>query len=229
MCKKSQYILVLVLLLAFTPAKAQDEGYFAELGLVGGGCFYMGDVNSTTLYRNTNGMVGVVARYNVNPRFSLKADIVSAGIEGSTQSMEGSIPGDGIGFSRTIYDFGLQAECNFNAYGMTSWNGSRRLVPYYLLGIGLTYAPKPAEKVFAVNFPIGLGLRYKLAERVNIGLEWTMRFTSTDKLDVTSTLAGTTLNDPFQIKGKGFKNKDSYSFTMLYLTFDIFARPCDCN
>lgn len=222
-------ILLLMLFTAILPAKAQDEGYFAEIGLVGGGSFYMGDVNSTSLYKNTNGMVGIVARYNVNPRFSLKADIVSAGIEGDTQFMDGSIPGDGIGFSRTIYDFGVQAECNFNAYGMTSWNGSRRLVPYYLLGVGLTYAPKPAENVFAINFPVGLGLRYKLAERVNIGLEWTMRFSSSDKLDVTSALAGTTLNDPFQIKGKGFKNKDSYSFTMLYLTFDIFARPCDCN
>lgn len=229
MRKIGHYILFLLLVAAVQPVKAQDEGYFAELGLVGGGSFYMGDVNSSSLYKNTNGLVGVVARYNVNPRFSLKADLISAGIEGSTQYMDGAIPGDDISFSRTVYDFGIQAECNFNAYGMTSWNGSRRLVPYYLVGIGLTYAPKPAENVFAVNFPVGLGLRYKLAERVNIGLEWTMRFTSSDKLDVTGNLSGTTLEDPFQIKGKGFKNKDSYSFTMLFLTFDIFARPCDCN
>ena len=103
------------------------------------------------------------------------------------------------------------------------------MVPYYLVGIGLTYAPKPVENVFALNIPVGVGLRYKLAERVNLGLEWTMRFTSSDKLDVTGANSVTTLNDPFQIKGKGLKNKDSYSFTMLYLTFDIFARPCDCN
>ncbi|MBO7261219.1 MAG: outer membrane beta-barrel protein [Bacteroidaceae bacterium] len=229
MIKSLRYILSMVLLAALLPVKAQEEGYLAEIGLAGGGCFYMGDANSTSLYSNTNGMVGIVARYNVNPRFSIKADLVSAGIEGSTRNMEGAVPAGDISFSRTVYDFGVQAECNFNAYGMTSWNGSRRLVPYYLLGVGMTYASKPAENVFAVNFPVGLGLRYKLAERVNLGLEWTMRFTSSDKLDVTGVVNGTSLNDPFQIKGKGFKNKDSYSFTMLSLTFDIFARPCDCN
>ncbi|MBO7247017.1 MAG: outer membrane beta-barrel protein [Bacteroidaceae bacterium] len=229
MIKSLRYILFMALLTALLPVKAQEEGYLAEIGLAGGGCFYMGDANSTSLYSNTNGMVGIVARYNVNPRFSLKADFVSAGIEGDTRLMDGDIPGDEISFSRTVYDFGVQAECNFNAYGMTSWNGSRRLVPYYLVGIGLTYAPKPAENVFALNIPVGVGLHYKLAERVNLGLEWTMRFTSSDKLDVTGANSVTTLNDPFQIKGKGLKNKDSYSFTMLYLTFDIFARPCDCN
>ena len=137
----------MVLLAALLPVKAQEEGYLAEIGLAGGGCFYMGDANSTSLYSNTNGMVGIVARYNVNPRFSIKADLVSAGIEGSTRNMEGAVPAGDISFSRTVYDFGVQAECNFNAYGMTSWNGSRRLVPYYLLGVGMTYASKPAENV----------------------------------------------------------------------------------
>ena len=63
----------MALLTALLPVKAQEEGYLAEIGLAGGGCFYMGDANSTSLYSNTNGMVGIVARYNVNPRFSLKA------------------------------------------------------------------------------------------------------------------------------------------------------------
>ena len=55
-----------------------------------------------------------------------------------------------------------------------------------------------------------------------------MRFSTSDRLDVTHT-DGTSLQDPFMIKGKGIKNKDSYSFTMLYVTFDVFKRPCHCN
>ena len=119
-------------------------------------------------------------------------------------------------------------EWGFRGYGMEGWNGCHRLAPYGLMGIGLTFAPKPAQNDFAANFPIGLGLRYKLSERVNMGLEWTMRFTTSDRLDVTQTY-GTSLQDPFMIKGKGIKNKDSYSFTMLYVSFDIFKRPCHCN
>ena len=49
-------ILLLMLFTAILPVKAQDEGYLAEIGVVGGGSFYMGDVNSTSLYKNTNGM-----------------------------------------------------------------------------------------------------------------------------------------------------------------------------
>ena len=111
---------------------------------------------------------------------------------------------------------------------MEDWNGTHRLAPYGLLGLGLTFAPEPASNDFAANFPVGLGIRYKLSERVNIGLEWSMRFSTSDRLDVTHT-DGTPLQDPFMIKGKGIKNKDSYSFTMLYVTFDVFKRPCHCN
>lgn len=220
-------LLSLVIILLCSKTAAQDEGYLMEMGLGGGGSFYMGDANGR-LYNNTNGVFSVLARYNVNPRFSLKANLSSAGISGSTENAYGTLPGDELIFSRTLYDFGAQMEWGFCGYGMEGWNGNHRLAPYGLMGIGVTFAPEPEQNDFAASFPIGLGLRYKLSERVNIGLEWTMRFSTSDRLDVTRT-DGTTLKDPFMIKGKGIKNKDSYSFTMLYVTFDVFKRPCHCN
>lgn len=220
-------LLSLAIILLCSKTAAQDEGYLMEMGLGGGGSFYMGDANGR-LYNNTNGVFSVLASYNVNPRFSLKANLSSAGISGSTENAYGTLPGDELIFSRTLYDFGVQMEWGFCGYGMEGWNGNHRLAPYGLMGIGVTFAPEPEQNDFAANFPIGLGLRYKLSERVNIGLEWTMRFSTSDRLDVTRT-DGTTLKDPFMIKGKGIKNKDSYSFTMLYVTFDVFKRPCHCN
>ena len=224
---KQKLVSLIFLLLSCSYAVAQEEGYLMEIGLGGGGSFYMGDANSR-LYNNTNGVFSLIARYNANSRFSLKADLAAAGISGSTENSYGILPGDEVKFSRTLYDFGVQMEWGFCGYGMEGWSGSRRLAPYGLLGIGMTFAPKPAQNDFAANFPVGLGLRYKLSERVNIGLEWTMRFSTSDRLDVTHT-TGTSLQDPFMIKGKGIKNKDSYSFTMLYVTFDVFKRPCHCN
>ncbi len=218
--------MVLMMFCCF-PAAAQDDGYLMEIGLGGGGSFYMGDAN-TRLYDNTNGVFSVIARYNVNPRFALKANLAAAGISGSTDNSYGVIPGDDLKFSRTVYDLGFQIEWGFCGYGKEGWSDCHRLAPYGLLGIGASFAPQPAKNDFAANFPIGLGLRYKLSERVNIGLEWTMRFSTSDRLDVTQTY-GTSLENPFMIKGKGLKNKDSYSFTLLYVTFDIFKRPCNCN
>lgn len=208
-------------------AAAQDDGYLMELGLGGGGSFYMGDANDR-LYRNTNGTASIVARYNVNPRFSLKANLAAAGISGSSEHSFGAVPGDPVSFSRTVYDLGFQIEWGFRGYGMTGWSGCYRFAPYGLLGIGMSFAPEPASNDFAANFPVGLGVRYKLSDRVNLGLEWTMRFSTSDRLDVGAD-GPSTMENPFLIKGKGIKNKDSYSLTMLYVTFDVFKRPCHCN
>ena len=221
-------LLILAIMLSSCPlAWAQDDGFLMEVGLGGGGSFYMGDANSR-LYSGTNGMVSALVRYNINPRFSLKANLSAAGISGDTNMADGVLPGDRIKFSRTLYDLGFQVEWGFCAFGTTNWNGISRIAPYGLLGAGLTFAPQPEQNDFAANFPIGLGVRYKLSDRVNLGLEWTMRFSTSDRLDVTGN-GSPSLNDPFMIKGKGIKNKDRYSFTMLYVTFDVFKRPCNCN
>lgn len=218
---------IAAMLFCCVSATAQDDGYMMEVGLGGGASFYMGDAN-TRLYGNTNGVISVLARYNFNPRLSLKANLAAAGISGSTEDAYGTLPGDEAVFSRTLYDLGVQLEWGFCGYGIEGWNGTRRLAPYGLTGLGVTFAPKPERNDLAACIPIGLGLRYKLSDRVNVGLEWTMRFSTSDRLDVTGNY-GTELENPFMIKGKGIKNKDSYSFTMLYVTFDVFKRPCNCN
>ena len=225
--RKPGLLSITVMLCCCITATAQEDGYLMEVGLGGGASFYMGDAN-TRLYGNSNGVLSVLARYNVNSRLSLKADLAAAGISGSTDNAYGTLPGDETVFSRTLYDFGVQLEWGFCGYGTENWNDTHRLAPYGLMGLGLTFAPEPEKNDFAACFPIGLGLRYKLSERVNIGLEWTMRFSTSDRLDVTGQY-GTALENPFMIKGKGIKNKDSYSFTMLYVTFDVFRRPCNCN
>lgn len=223
--RKTLMILMLAPALLTNAIHAQDDTeYRMEIGAATGISFYMGDANRT-FYRNSNFMAGIVARYIFNPRFAIKGDLTMAGISGSTVNIKDRTFPEEITFSRKIIDFGVQFEGNFLAYGTTTYNDCHRLVPYYLVGIGLTYAPKPANNDFAANFPIGIGLKYKLAERLNLGIEWTMRFSTSDRLDVTSQ-AG---EDPFQIKSGFMKNKDSYCYTMLTVTYDIFAKPCDCN
>jgi hypothetical protein len=49
-----------------------------------------------------------------------------------------------------------------------------------------------------------------------------------DRLDV-SERTSPTLNDPLGIKSSGIKNKDSYSFFALFLTYDIMPKYRKCN
>lgn len=207
------------------PAMAQDDTeYLVEIGPAVGCSFYMGDANNK-LYKGSRFMGGITARYRINHRFALKSNLVAAGISGNTSWVNDRTYPEAISFKRTVFDLGVQIEGNFLAYGTTTYNDCHRLVPYYLIGVGMTFAPKPANNDFAVNFPIGIGVKYKIADRLNLCLEWTMRFSSSDRLDVTEN-AG---SDPLQIKSGFMKNKDSYCFTMLTLTYDIFAKSCDCN
>lgn len=201
-----------------------------ELGGMLGGSFYLGDVNFTGMFKELSVMGGLVARYNFNPRMSLKGNFVAAGISGTTKDSEYDIPGEtDIDFSRTLYDLGVQFEYNFFPYGMSGgYKRFYRFTPYVFLGVGTTYAPKPADDVFTINFPIGAGMKYKIANRLNVGCELSFRFSMSDKLDVTSQTKPL-LDDPLGIKSSGMKNKDSYSFFTIFLTYDIMPKYRKCN
>ncbi len=208
----------------------QDEEFKMELGGMLGGCFYMGDANFTIPFKNMGIAAGVVWRYNFNPRMALKADLAMGRISGDTRNAKTVFPeGQQISFKRNVFDLGAQFEYNFWGY---SWGerfrGNKRFTPYILGGFGFTFAPSPAEGVFTVNFPLGVGLKYKISRRLNIGCEFTMRFSLSDKLDVTNK-EGLQLKDPYGIKGSGFKNKDSYSFTTIFITYDFFRKCKGCN
>lgn len=220
----------LLLLLPVCGVAAQSLEYNMELGGMAGGCFYMGDANNTTPFKDVQLAGGVLARYNINPRMAVKGDLAVGRIKGTTEGLANKFPnGEHSSFGRNVYELGAQFEYHFFAYGTgAGYKDSHRLAPYIQAGVGVTYAPKPANHVVAMNLPVGLGVKYKLADRLNVGAEWTMRFTSSDRLDVTHAV-GMQLDDPYGIESKGLKNKDSYSWLMVYVSYDMFPKYRRCN
>lgn len=209
--------------------RADNLEYRYELGVMAGGSSYYGDANYSSLLKNMNIMGGVLGRYNINPRLAVKGTLAVARISGSTADFDNRFPGGDVEFSRTLFDLGAQFECHFFAYGDGSgYKQSHRLVPYVFAGAGLTYAPKPADHVFAMNLPVGVGVKYKIAPRINLGCELSFHFTLSDKLDVTKETAPV-LNDPYGIKSSGFKNKDSYSYLSISVSYDLSPKYRKCN
>lgn len=225
----SKIAAVILLLSSVCAVSAQELEYKMELGAMAGGCFYMGDANTIPL-RNLSLAGGVLARYNFNPRMAVKGDLAVGHIQGTTEGLNNKFPGEGYQtFNRNVYELGAQFEYNFFAYGTgAGYKGSRRLTPYILIGLGITYAPRPSNQVFAMNIPLGMGVKYKAAKRLNVGAEWTMRFATSDRLDVTGG-DKLMLDDPYGIESKGIKNKDSYSFLMVYVSYDLFPKYRKCN
>ena len=86
---------------------------------------------------------------------------------------------------------------------------------------GGTMATGSGISAFAVNVPMGIGVKFKLKERLNLGLEFTMRKSFGDKLDGLSDLNG--------VKSSFAKNTDWYSFTMFTVTYEFSKRCKKCH
>ena len=209
--------------------RADGLEYRYEVGVMAGAGSYYGDANYTSPLNNFGMMGGALFRYNINPRMAVKADFAVARISGTTVGGDNTFPGGDAGFARMLYELGAQYECHFLAYGDGSgYKRTHRLSPYIFAGAGLTFVPEPADNVFTMNLPVGVGVKYKIAPRINLGCELSFRFTLSDDLDVTKETAPI-LNDPYGIKSKGFKNKDSYSFLSLSVTYDLSPKYRKCN
>ena len=203
-------------------ATAQDYKYEAGGGLGIG--FYMGDANQSALFHKPGAAFAALLRRTINYRWAIKFDLATAHIKGDTRDFDTRFPGGDFNFSRQLIDLGAQAEFNFFHYGWGySYLGTKRFSPYLLVGVGITAVPKKGDGYFSLNIPIGVGLKYKLAERWNIGFEFSMRKSLGDKLD------GKVLDDPYKIQSSAFKNTDWYSFTWFTITYDFGRKKTICN
>lgn len=231
-----QYLLSLMLLLP-VGMQAQDLEYQMELGGALGLSSYLGDISSSP-FSHLGAMGGVVARRNFNPRMALKGNLLLAHISGQSDGYyiptdaNSSASGAGlpasVTFGRNLLDLGAQFEMNFWGFGMgAGYKELSRITPYATLGAGFTLAMGGGSTDVALNLPVGLGVKYKLMPRVNVGAEWTVRFTTSDRLDVTDT--SRQLEAPYAIQSSGFKNKDCYSCLMLFLTYDLCPKYRKCN
>lgn len=209
--------------------RADGLEYRYEVGVMAGAGSYYGDANYTSPLNNFGFMGGALFRYNINPRMAVKADFAVARISGTTVGGDNTFPGGDAGFARMLYELGAQYECHFLAYGDgTGYKQSRRVAPYFLVGLGLTYAPAPAKHLFTPNVPVGIGLKWKVAPRLNFGCELSYRFTFSDNLDVVNG-EGAVLDDPYGINSGLMKNKDGYSFLSVFLTYDLSPKYRKCN
>lgn len=218
---KKILISIVLLITTLTAANAQDYRY--ELGAGLGASGYLGDVNRSNFMKHPGFAGGVLFRYLPNTRWALKANVYAAGISGNSIDDKLVFPdGQTYSFSSTLCDFGAQMEFNFFDYGIgPTYMKLKRLTPYLTVGLGGVVASASGQTAFAVNIPVGFGLKFKLKERVNLGVEFTMRKAFGDKIDGLSDLNG--------VKSSFAKNTDWYSLTMFTITYEFSKRCRTCH
>ncbi len=218
--------LLLLMLAAMLNMNAQtDDEYLMEIGGGVGFLGYLGDYNNV-LTRDLQPMATLLVRRNLNPYMGLRLAASFGKLKGNERDVKTIYPSTGVtpySFSRTLTDVSLTYEYNFWPYGTGhDYYGAKRLTPFVFLGLGGTYAGGDGSSVFTANVPIGLGLKYKVGQRMNVGVEWAMHFSMSDKLDGRK--------DPYGITSSGmFKNTDCYSVLQLTLSYSFMPKCTTCN
>ena len=218
--KKALFITLLMLVVAF-PAFAQQYKY--EVGPTLGMTGYLGEANNGSLFRHPSFTVGGIFRYVHNSRWAFKANLNYANIRGDSEKDETWYPdGANYTFNSSLIDLGLTAEFNFLNYGYgPAYKKLKPISPYMVAGVGFVFAICNGHNQASFTVPIGIGVKYKYTERLNVGFEFTMRKEFSDRIDG--------LSDLFGIKHNFAKNTDWYSFATFTVGYEFGKRCIKCN
>lgn len=222
--KKILWISALLMLLVSAPKARAQEDYRFDIGAGFGMTGYLGDANSANLWANPGWDAEILFRYILNPRFNFKTNFYIGSLRGDSSKMDNVFPeGRSFKFSTTFYELGESVEFHFFNYGMgESYRKLKRWTPYVTAGLSMT-AWKADKFGAALTIPFGIGFKYKPALRWNLGLEFLMKKTFTDRLDSTD------LQDPMEIKSSFLKNTDWYSTLTLTISYEFSKRCEQCH
>lgn len=262
-------------------ARAQEQAIVqeGEYGISAGASHYFGDLNPDARLNRPNIALGaffrkqfgnyVAMRISAHYTYLGYADKYNTGNEFEQRR--------NLSFNTNIWELALQGDFNF--FKFIPGSEHFRFTPYITFGVGVfNYDPFTwlnGQKVFlrqlgtegqgsalypgrkpygnmAVCFPLGVGFKYNLNRRMNLGFEVVYRFTTTDYIDDVSTTyapdaqphylpngqptvwyqlqdrsyeTGTAIG----IKGRqrGYANqKDSYVLAELSLSFNLTSYKC---
>lgn len=213
-------------MLAFTANAQQTTGadqtpYKFDAGAGLGISGYAGDA-SGSVFSHPGFMGEVTGRYLPNTRWAFRAVFSILTLSGNTANMENVLPGGAqYEFKSQVYDLGLRAEFNFFPYGIgETYKRLKRWTPYLTVGLGGSLASCDGSTAGGFNIPMGAGIKFKLKERLNLNVEFTMTKVFSDHVD------GPLLSDLTTIKSSFIKNNDWYSRICVGITVE-FGKRCE--
>lgn len=186
---------------------------------------YLGDANSANLWANPSWDATILFRYILNPRLNFKTNFYVGGLRGDSSKMDNVLPNDqNFKFSTTFFEIGELVEFHFFNYGMgESYRKLKRWTPYITAGVSITGWTVDGSGSATFTIPMGVGFKFKPALRWNIGLEFLMKKTFSDRVD------GDNLSDPLGIKRGFMKNTDWYSTFSISISYEFSKRCAVCH
>lgn len=200
---------------------AQTAPYKFDFGAAIGMSGYIGDANRTNPFRHPGFDGELSMRYIGDARWAVRGVLSTFGMSGNTADTGDILPdGAAYDFSSQVYELSVRGEFNFFAYGIgETYKRLRRWTPYLTLGIGGAVASAGGTAA-SFTIPMGVGFKFKLRERLNLGIEFTMTKAFSDKFDSPA------INDLNQIKTSFYKNTDWYSRLTVGISYE-FGKRCE--
>jgi hypothetical protein len=252
-----------------------------EFGVGVGAGHYFGDLNTKAKLNRPKIAAGIFFRKNFGNYIAarLAANFAQLGYSDVYNDHNEFMRRRNLSFNTKVWELALQGDFNFYRFmpGEPDFNWT----PYITLGVSAfsydPYAYLRGEKYFlrqlgtegqgsadttipranpystmALAIPFGVGVKYAINDRINIGFEIVHRFTATDYLDdVSKTYPGASafppnpdgspsaaflLSDrsyetgtPIGIKGQqrgNSQNKDQFVTAMFYVSFNLQSYKC---
>ena len=204
--KLIRFLILGVFTLVSVQLAAQDE-YHAEIGVNGGGSYYLGDANSQ-LFNNMQFAYSGFFRYCFNPRLAAKIEITNTVVSGT-------------GFKNQALATDVCGEFNFFDLEKNEFKQfSKTFSPYIFGGFGgVAYS-----RSFNMSIPFGIGMKIKLGNRLNFNAQWTTRLLLADNLEGLPEF-----NNSHGLNGTNLFNNDILSTFTIGLSVDIWKKLCDCE
>lgn len=213
---------------------SQNE-YYAEIGLSGGGAYYLGDVNNQLFY-NLQPSFGGYLRYNIDARLAIRAELNSSTIAGNFSNN-----GTTIKLNNTVNSLDFCGEFNFFELEQNPYKRySKTFSPYIFLGIGGMTDLYAGQMIPEISIPFGLGMKLKLANRWNLNVQWSNKllipvFKLNDKVNTVVPIYHSDymeglaeLNDPNGLNGSNLFTNDLLSTFTVGISFDFWKKECKC-
>lgn len=191
-----------------TDLRCQDFNTCSEIGLFSGASYYIGDLNPNRHFVDSKLSLGIIYRYNVSTRHSVRATAFYGNtMANDADNSDVSLVNRNLSFNSKLFELAIGYELDLFKYRIndmkypfspyffyqiaytrinptTDFNGEMiDLQPLGTEGQGTTLSDRKKYNLNQIVVPLGIGLKVNLKKNVAVSFEYGIRKTFTDYLD----------------------------------------------